>query len=672
MMFENSLKNGSRLLRCVLGAIVCVAALPLSAQTPLEQTVRPFVEKTCVKCHNAALTMGNVDFEQLLASRDSLVRQKAVWDTVTYVLKVKQMPPAGQPVPAEAEVAAVIEAVNQELGKAAAEAAAAKALAPATPDWLTFGYDPERTAWARAETTLSKKNVGGLELLWKAQLDAVPNPVNYHSTITAPLVVEGVQTRQGPKTLVFVASADNSVYAIDNASGKLFWKKEFPNTETPRIPEKRSCPNTLNATPVIDKAKGTIYFLSSDGKVRGLSLADGELSFPPTTMFPSYSRNFSLNLIDGMLYAGAARGCGGVASQIAAVNVNDPEHPVSHFFPSPGKGSGPWGRGGIVKSPSGVLAQTADGTYDPAAGRFGETILGFTPDLLLTDSYTPANADYLNMKDLDLGSGTPITFPFGGRNLIAAAAKEGVIYLLDADSLGGADHRTPLYLSPRYGNDIVKFGFNGVWGAMATWVDAQGQRWLMVPMLGPPAKDTVGSFKKVHGSVVNGSVMAFTVQLKDDKPVLVPEWMSGDLDLPGSPIIANGMVFVLANGERALDGLQPPRNSGAPAAPRPAPQDRRLPLIEVDPDQPGFERDAAWRAAQLAEGGQVNGQRYSGGRDVTHAVLYALDAQTGDELYTSGDAIDSWNHYGSLALMKGRLYLSTYDARVYAFGFGDK
>ena len=55
-------------------------------------------------------------------------------------------------------------------------------------------------------------------------------------------------------------------------------------------------------------------------------------------------------------------------------------------------------------------------------------------------------------------------------------------------------------------------------------------------------------------------------------------------------------------------------------------------------------------------------------RDVTHAVLYALDAQTGAELYTSGEAIDSWNHYGSLALTRGRLYLSTYDARVYVFG----
>jgi hypothetical protein len=231
---------------------------------------------------------------------------------------------------------------------------------------------------------------------------------------------------------------------------------------------------------------------------------------------------------------------------------------------------------------------------------------------------------------------------------------------------------------------------------MSTWVDSKGTRWLLVPMLGPPAKDTVGSFKISHGPVVNGSIMAFTVQLQDDKPMLVPEWISADFDLPGTPVIANDMLFVLATGERASAAFRPnrgrpggpggqrpggaaagPGGPGGPGGARPAGQGgpggqtRRLPLIEVNPDQPGFERDAAWRAAQLGEDGQTGGRRYSGGRDVTHAVIYALDAATGEEIYTSGEAIDSWNHYGSLALTNGNLYLSTYDARVYAFGIGD-
>jgi outer membrane protein assembly factor BamB len=84
--------------------------------------------------------------------------------------------------------------------------------------------------------------------------------------------------------------------------------------------------------------------------------------------------------------------------------------------------------------------------------------------------------------------------------------------------------------------------------------------------------------------------------------------------------------------------------------------------------EPGAERDAAWLTSQNEPGGQVPGRRFSGGLDTTHAVLYALDAETGKELYSSKDLIDSWNHYGGLALSDGRLYLSSYDGRVYAFG----
>jgi outer membrane protein assembly factor BamB len=71
---------------------------------------------------------------------------------------------------------------------------------------------------------------------------------------------------------------------------------------------------------------------------------------------------------------------------------------------------------------------------------------------------------------------------------------------------------------------------------------------------------------------------------------------------------------------------------------------------------------------QREPGGQVPGQRFRGGNELTHTVLYALDAETGKELYSSGNLVDSWSHYGGIALSNGRIYLSTYDARVFAFG----
>src|SRR5437762_6175720 len=131
-------------------------------------------------------------------------------------------------------------------------------------DWLTWGYDQERSGWNRAETTLSKENVSRLVLLWSAQLPVPPREIAL-STLTAPLVVEGVTTSQGSRTLVFVVGSDDTVFAIDADSGKVVWQKAFRNTLTPPQTATWFCSNTQNATPVIDKQKGIIYLNTSDG-----------------------------------------------------------------------------------------------------------------------------------------------------------------------------------------------------------------------------------------------------------------------------------------------------------------------------------------------------------------------------------------------------------------------
>jgi outer membrane protein assembly factor BamB len=632
-------------------------------------TVRPFVEEHCQACHNGKVTSGDINFEVLKYST-SLAPMAAAWENTAYVLKAERMPPPGAARPPAEAVQSVIAVLERDLANLDQKRTSQT---PATREWLTYQADPERTGWARAENTLGKTSVSRLALLWKAQLDAVPTRVNLHATLTDPLVVEDVQTKQGPKDLVLIASAENNVYALDADTGVTLWQRKFPTGVTPRQPANGTCPNNLNATPVIDKANGILYVLMNDGKLRGLGLADGDDRMTPVELTEPYSRNWSLNLIEGIIYTAASRGCGPAISGIFAADVANPNHPVYRFHTSTGKGSGPWGRGGIVRLPSGVIAQTADGVYDPASGRFGNTFVSLTRDLRLTDSYTPPNWEYLNRKDFDLGAASPTVFSFEKWTLVAAAAKEGVIYLLNAADLGGDDHHTPLYVSPRYGNDALTFGFTGVWGTLSTWVDAQGERWLLVPMQGPPAKDTVSQFPVQHGDVVNGSIMAFLVRKENDKPVLVPKWMSPDLDLPGMPVVANGVVYVLATGDRAGMALRGPRpGGGRPRGPGGRPRGGFLgPVNQVNVGEPGADRDAAWLSEQREADGQTPGRRFSGGRDVTHAVLYALDAETGKELYSSRDVIDSWNHYGGMALANGRLYVSSYDARVYAFGLRD-
>ena len=44
-------------------------------------------------------------------------------------------------------------------------------------EWLTWGYDQERTGWNKGENTLSPENVSRLELKWEVQLSTKPQEV---------------------------------------------------------------------------------------------------------------------------------------------------------------------------------------------------------------------------------------------------------------------------------------------------------------------------------------------------------------------------------------------------------------------------------------------------------------------------------------------------------------
>jgi outer membrane protein assembly factor BamB len=489
----------------------------------------------------------------------------------------------------------------------------------ASQEWLTWGGDPARSGWAKSETTLTPANVGRLELKWKTQLDN-PSKVEVLSPLTAPVVAENVRTRQGNKTLVFVVGSEDIVYGLDAESGKVVWQRRFPNDRKPITPPTVNCPDTQNATPVIDKEAGILYALTSDGKLRGLSLADGEDRMPPTDFVKPRSRNWSLNLIDGIVYTNVARGCEGAVASLTGMKVKDPARPLVKFDTSRGRPAGAWGRSGPVLGPKGILLQTADGVWDATRNLWANSVLQIgLNDMQVTDYFTPENAAFLTEKDLDFGSASPIAFRFQQWNLVAAGGKEGTLYLMDADSLGGAEHRTPVF-SQKYGNDDNDSGqlyaARGMWGASATAEDAQGNRWLYVPLWGPISRKAP-VFKSIHGMADTGSILGFQLGVDKGKPTLLPMWMSRSMAVPDPPVIVNGMVFSLSTGENT--------------------------------------KQHPWSAEDRTS-------------NVTNAILYAFDATTGKELYSSNQLIDGWSHFGGLAVAGGRIYAVTYQNRVYSFG----
>jgi len=112
-------------------------------------------------------------------------------------------------------------------------------------------------------------------------------------------------------------------------------------------------------------------------------------------------------------------------------------------------------------------------------------------------------------------------------------------------------------------------------------------------------------------------IVALKVVDKDGKLALEKGWQSRQIAAPLPPIVLNGLVFAAASGEyRGTDA--------------------NLAAVE--------------RAKKS-----------------TPAVLYALDAATGKELWSSGSTITSFARAG-LAAGGGQVYLVTYDNTLYAFG----
>jgi outer membrane protein assembly factor BamB len=201
------------------------------------------------------------------------------------------------------------------------------------------------------------------------------------------------------------------------------------------------------------------------------------------------------------------------------------------------------------------------------------------------------------------------------------AGKECRVYLLETAAIGGDDHRTPLDRTPLVCNEDVNFASEGIWGSMATWEDSRGTRWVLTPFWGP--KHSRFSAPMEHGTVEHGAIAAFKVEEKEGKLQLAPAWISGDMNRAEPPVIANGIVFAYGSGEDT---------------------DQAYPDVGLD--------DTAER--------RIPGS--------THAVLYALDAETGKELWSSGDQITSWNHWSGLSVANGRVYIGTFDGMLYCFG----
>lgn len=497
-------------------------------------------------------------------------------------------------------------------------------------DWLTDGHDPQRTGWQKDEKTLTVANVGKMKLLWKVKTD---NESRQMHSLYPPLIVSKATVKGATREIAILAGVSDNIYAIDVEKGELIWKKHFESLFQAPTGGRGGgilCPGGQTATPVIAPTKTpgkyTIYAASWDGMLHQLNAGDGEDVAPPAKFMPPNGKPYALNLVNGVIYTMTAQQCGGNPNYLYAFDLAT--NVASMYTPG---GAGMWGTRGTASGTDGtVYTGTGDGVWDPSIKVYGNGVIGVKIDpktdaLNLAKYYAPPNVMWLFKRDLDVQT-TPTIFTYKGKEYMAATGKECRIWLLDTADFGGDDHQTATFRTPQFCNEFYNYGDAGVWGAISSWMDAKGTQWVVTPFWGP--KHPKFSAPIENGTVTHGAVAAFKVELVDGKAQLAPAWISEDMNRADPPVIANGIVFGYGSGE---DTTQATGDTPVGVT-----------------SQPGKSRIEA----------------------STHAVLFALDGQTGKTLWSSGDQIVSWNHYSGLTVANGRVYIGTWDGYEYCFGLG--
>jgi hypothetical protein len=496
-------------------------------------------------------------------------------------------------------------------------------------DWMTSGYDAQRSFWVRNDPKISAAAIAqtGLKLVWKIKLH---NESRQPDEMATPALLDFYIGYRGFRALAFFGLSDG-VAGIDTELARTEWQNEYAAAAQPREPA--GCPGgptaavtrpTSTSYPPAPSGRGSgrgtpaksgvgaphegsvvlsamasrlkptpapapssakparapepspyaphvqyVLALSSDGKLHSIWVSNGNEPSPGVDFIPANSHPAGLIAYDNAAYVATTGNCGAAGNGIWSMDLKSRK--INH-----------WSSSQAIAGTAGP-AITPDGTLFIGAG---SDLVALTPRELETIAvHKSSGAEF---------SSSPVAFEFEGKNLIAIARKDGLLNLFQASSSTGV---TPLGSSAPFSGSAYASG------SLASWRDQAGTRWVLASVSGSFAAPT--GFRASSGQIKTGAIVAWKVVDKNGTAELEPGWISADLGAPLPPIVVNGVVFVVASGD-----------------------------------------------VQKGE-----------------SILYALDGLSGKELWNSGDVIESIANQGSLAAGGGRVYVSTHDGTQYAFGF---
>ncbi|MGD0453282.1 MAG: choice-of-anchor D domain-containing protein [Solirubrobacteraceae bacterium] len=412
-------------------------------------------------------------------------------------------------------------------------ATAGQASASETPgSELTNSGGDLRTGWYPNEPSITPELLSGgtFGRVWSTPVKG--------QVYAQPLLDDGT---------LFVATEANNLYALNPASGAQQWTK---NLGEPWSPGEIGCGDLapevgVTSTPVIDPATNIAYLTYKTYRetkkepewfMDAVSVSTGaqEPGFP--VLLSGKAQNASgqefhagtelqrpgLLLMEGVVYAAFGSDCDHPVWQGWVFGVSTEGAVKARWVADEtGEGAGIWQSGAGLTSdgPGTILLSTGNGgaPSTPAPGdtpppNLGESIvrLDVQPggSLKPVDFFAPYNASYLDTWDADFASGGVTGLPeeyFGTPaipHLAVAVGKDGYVYLLNRDNLGGIGQ------GPADSDEVVqRIGpYGGVWSRPGVWPGEGG--WVYIPTAsgGNTAGGSSGNFR-VYQYGLSGSGM---------------------------------------------------------------------------------------------------------------------------------------------------------------------
>lgn len=474
----------------------------------------------------------------------------------------------------------------------------------------THHGDNMRTGWNARETQLSPATVNTARFgrLWGQVVDG--------QVYAQPLLVPAVDLgAAGVHNLVFVATEHNSVYAFDaETGGAPLWQAKLG----PSVPNSSAgvpCGDIqgpeygITGTPVIDPATRALYVVAKtrensqqiyrlhaleissgqeragwpvviEGRVAGNGggSVGGQIAFDPRIQL----QRAGLLLLNGRVVIAFGAHCDIQITRyhgwVFSYNTANPAEPPQIVNTTPEQSPGPFAEAaaGIWQSGFGLAADDGGNIYfetgnglinaDQGGRNVGDSfvrlttasgILTFTPDA--ANFFTPSNERFLDQRDLDLGSGGAMVIPdqpgTTTPRLVVGGSKQGAIYLLNRDFLGGFTGRVNASTLDRAVQTIPNpgsFPTGVVYGGPAYW-EGPGGNYLFFTSarnpirryrLGPNPNGTGGSWLIPDGETADRFGRSGVAESEKLGPTPV---VSSSGQMPGT-----GIVWVLRRDDHTL------------------------------------------------------------------------------------------------------------------------